>query len=304
MKADDILLMEYVDGALSQQEREELEREIGSSAELAERVANLEASRLPFKEAFAAQKLPPVPASLTQKIEEMARAHAASNTRRADAGANDATLEHDASAPPSVPVRSGLRFTPTWLAVAFVAGAFCCGVVLRLAPGAVPGATLAASGSQASPWVTAAVNYQQLFSRETVADAEPDPAVEARTVADIRQQDGLALRVPDLRAAGLTFKKVQRLRFNNKALVQIVYLPQKGAPVALCVMKDVKPDQPVAQQHVDKMNVVTWRQAELSYALIGEPGNVDLHALGKQIAGSAVDLLFSQTSVHGSGVEG
>jgi anti-sigma factor RsiW len=294
MKADEILLMEYVDGTLPPEEREEIERDISASPEVAERVANLEASRLPFKAAFAAQKLPPVPDSLRLKIEEMARAHAASSTGRVDAGVNDAKLEHSAALPPSAPVRSRMRFTPSWLAAAFAAGVFCCVVVLRLSPLALPGSTIASNDGMASPWVKAAASYQQLFSRETVADVEPDSAAASRTVDQIRDQDGLALRVPDLRAAGLTFKGVQRLRFNNKPLVQIVYLPEKGAPISLCVMKDKRPDQAVGAQHVDKMNVVTWRQAELTYALIGEPGGVDLNAIGKQIAGSGVGSMFSQ----------
>jgi hypothetical protein len=32
---------------------------------------------------------------------------------------------------------------------------------------------------------------------------------------------------------------------NDKPLVQIVYLPKEGAPIALCVMKEVKPDAAV-----------------------------------------------------------
>jgi hypothetical protein len=40
------------------------------------------------------------------------------------------------------------------------------------------------------------------------------------------------------------------------------------------------------------MNVVTWRQNTLGYALIGEPGNVDLVALGQQISSSGTDRLF------------
>jgi hypothetical protein len=120
--------------------------------------------------------------------------------------------------------------------------------------------------------------------------------VSSKTVEDIRRDDGLALRIPDLRSAGLTFKTVQRLHFNNKPLAQIVYLPEKGPPIALCVMKDVKPDQAVAAQVVDTMHVVTWRQAELSYALIGKTEGVDLDALGKRISNHEVDQLFSNTT--------
>jgi anti-sigma factor RsiW len=300
MKTDDIQLMAYVDGELPPQERDEVEREIDVSPELAERVALLKASRLPYRQAFANQTLPPVPESLTKKIEELARAAQAGQP--SSASANDAVLKHGVHLPPSAPIRSRLRNAPAWLAVAFVAGVVCGGAILRLAPGVAPGigangATLASATMGASPWVRAAANYQQLYTRDTVAQIEPDTDLSAKTVDQIRRTDGLALRIPDLRAAGLTFKGVQRLRFNNKPLVQIVYLPAQGDPVALCVMKDVKPDQTIAQQRVDKMDVVTWRQAELSYALIGAPGNVDLPALAKQISDSRVGSIFSEATL-------
>jgi hypothetical protein len=70
------------------------------------------------------------------------------------------------------------------------------------------------------------------------------------------------------------------------------------------VMKDIQPDKAVSQQQVNKLNVVTWRQAELTYALIGHPGEVDLTALGKQISGSSVDALFSQVKVRGNNLAG
>ena len=147
-----------------------------------------------------------------------------------------------------------------------------------------------------SPWVIAAVGYQQLYTRDTLAYAEENPATTSKIVDDIRRDDKLALRIPDLSSAGLTFKSVRRLHFNNKPLVQIVYLPENGPPIALCIMKGVKADQPVAAQLVDTMHVVTWRQAELSYALIGKTEGVDLDALGKRISNDEVEQLFSNAS--------
>jgi hypothetical protein len=80
---------------------------------------------------------------------------------------------------------------------------------------------------------------------------------------------------------------VQRLRFNDRPLIQIVYLPDKGGPVALCAIKDANPDQDVASQRVDDLNLVTWRRAGLAYALIAN-NDVDLSALGKQISNSSL----------------
>ena len=92
---------------------------------------------------------------------------------------------------------------------------------------------------------------------------------------------------------GLAFKRVQRLRFHDKPLVQIVYLPKSdGSPVALCVTKEVKPDHAIAAQHVDDMDVVTWRQAELGYALIGKTDGMDLNMLGKQLSEGGGEQLY------------
>jgi anti-sigma factor RsiW len=189
-----------------------------------------------------------------------------------------------------------LRIAPAWLAVAFVAGAFACGFVLRLGSGIGPastaGATVASVATGVSPWVAAAASYQQLYSRDTLANLEADPALVTKTAAQIRHDDGLAIRIPDLSAYGLTFKRVQRLRFNDKPLVQIVYLPERGAPVALCVMKEVKPDAGLKTQQVASMTVVTWRQSELGYALIGSRERIDLNALSSSISTRRATPLF------------
>jgi anti-sigma factor RsiW len=75
MKTDDVVLMAYVDGELPPDEGHDVEEQIRVSAEAAELVALLQASRVDYKKAFATQELPPVPDSLTQKIDAMAQAH-------------------------------------------------------------------------------------------------------------------------------------------------------------------------------------------------------------------------------------
>jgi anti-sigma factor RsiW len=301
MKLDDIVLMSYVDNELSAEMREQVEQEIHASKDVADRVALLEASRLPYREAFAQQELPAVPASLTKSIEDLIRTHAdrpAAATHPVEdpraGSANDTSIPHDPGTPPPAPIRSRLRVAPAWLAVAFIAGAFFCGVALHFAPRSAvgPATTLASASMDTAPWVQVAASYQQLYSRETVAQDSPDAATTARIIDAIHRDDSIAVRVPDLRAAGMTFVGVQRLRFHGRPLVQLVYLPEKGAPVALCVIKETKPDQAVSLHHINGMDVVTWRQAELGYALIGAPNGSDLAAVGKQIANDSFDQLL------------
>jgi anti-sigma factor RsiW len=272
MMADDAQLLAYVDGGLPPGEREAIEAHLRESAEARKKVALLRASEVDFADAFAQQTLPEVPESLRVNIDQMVRAHRASHA----------------------PMRPRSRGVPLWLAAASVAGAFIVGQFVH--PGALfgpfaPGGTRTAS-ADVSPWVAAAVGYQKLYTRDTVNYRQDDPALAAKVVADIRADDRIALRVPDLSGAGLTFRSVQRLRFNDKPLVQIVYLPRNGPPVALCVMKDARPDQAVASRKVDAMDVATWRQAEMSYALIGQAQGVDLGALGKRIANADMAQLF------------
>ncbi|CAB3775774.1 hypothetical protein LMG28614_00082 [Paraburkholderia ultramafica] len=281
MKPDDSQLIAYADGELSASEAASVKEALAESPDLRESVELLRASRLPYREAFATQKLPPLPDELRRRIEAMA----STASQRAD---------HLAAQPAP---RSHRRW---WLAAAFVAGAFCAGLVQQLGAGWLGAfgnrAALVAAGNT-RPWISVAADYQQMYTRETVANVSPDPVVSADTVDAIRKVDGIRLRVPDLRPAGLSFKSVERLRYNGKPLIQIVYLPDHGTPVALCVMKDSRPDQPIAQRQMNGMTVVSWRQNELSYALIGKPDSGDLRTIARQISNGDVNAMFASSDI-------
>ena len=293
MTIDETLLLAYVDGELSTAQRAEVEMLVAGSDEAAEFVRMLRASQFDYRAAFTAQKLPPVPASLTQNIDALVQQH-----RAADVAANVAANADratgtpptaTAAVPPS-PVRSRLRGVPVWLAAACVAGAFCAGLLLRTGP------LIGTGGDGMSPWVAAAAGYQRLYTRDTVAYTPVDPQRTASVIDEIRAKDHLALNVPDLSSAGLQFKAIQRLNFNNKPLVQIVYLPRKGPPVSLCVIGEPKPDAAVAARTVDSMHVITWRQAQVGYALLGNVSGIDLESIGRQIAGHGTNPLFGSTT--------
>ncbi|PQV54470.1 anti-sigma factor [Paraburkholderia sp. BL21I4N1] len=314
MKIDDAILLAYVDGELPGDECVKVEHAIHESAEIAARVSMLRASQLPYAEAFDQQSLPPVPESLSRSVDDMIRQHRANaSARQHAAGVADASSPGE---PEEVSLgenvhrlKPRVRSLPTlsWpkLAVAFVAGAFCCGLALRLVPqlagngnsnGGSAGITTASNDAVMMPWIRAAAGYQQLYTRDTVALLQPDMNVTTATVADIRHVDNLAMQIPDLSGQGLTFKRVQRLRFHDKALVQIVYLPQKGNPVALCVLKEAKADAAPSDGNVHGMAVVSWRRGQLGYALIAEPGTVDLDALSKQLYNGQVTTTVGSAS--------
>ncbi|WP_254603522.1 hypothetical protein [Burkholderia lata] len=101
--------MAYVDGELTSHEREEVDRAICTSADIARRVALFEASVLPYRRAFQRQEWPPLPQRLVGKVAEIAQAYAGPSARSAVGGARRGhapASRPDASAPASAPVRS------------------------------------------------------------------------------------------------------------------------------------------------------------------------------------------------------
>jgi anti-sigma factor RsiW len=292
MRVDDSQLIAYADGELSASDAASVERALAGSVDLRDSVELLRASRLPYRDAFAVQKLPPLPDNLRRTIEALASAA----QQPADSVAAQST-------PAAQATRPAQRSRPAlWLAAAFVAGAFCAGLVQQLNAGwpmvSGNGAAMVAAVNP-RPWVNVAVDYQQMYTRETVANLAPDPAVSANTLDAIRNVDGIRLRMPNLQLAGLAFKSVERLHYNGKPLVQMVYLPDHGTPVALCVMKDSRPDESIAQRQMNGMTVISWRQNELSYALIGKPDSGDLRQIARQISNGEVDAMFARKNNGG-----
>lgn len=307
MNIDDTLLMAYVDGDLPPARHAEIEDALALSPELAERAAALRASVLPYQAAFAQQPLERVPDSLARFVAELARTGVAppiaAETTGAGAGEHGAqsrvpddgdafgspTLDADTAPAKVTPIaaaqsasaarRRDTRRPAVWLAAAFIAGAFICGTALKLGP--------KIGEPRVAPWVDAAAGYQDLYTRETLADLPDDAAANAsanaRLLDNVHRDDHLPIAIPDLRNAGLTFKRIQRLRFKGRPLVQIVYLPERGDPVALCVI-DAKQAQPMKTQRVYGMDVISWTQDKLAFALIGRNDSVDLAAVHKQLA--------------------
>ncbi|WP_244851014.1 anti-sigma factor [Caballeronia sp. SL2Y3] len=310
MTPDDIELLAYVDGKLPAPERAALERLLAASPDAALRVKRLETSKLPYADAFAHQRLPPVPPSLARMIDGIAQAARLDTPGPAHsgrgAGANDDSNIGARGWHATARVRAAAA---GWLAAAFFAGALACGFALRfgyddarLVPhqeGAQASAQASAHASAhastdpaAAPWVEAAAHYQQLYSRETLANVDADAALSQTTLDKIRQEDRLDIHIPDLRAYGLTFKRVQRLQFHGRPLVQIVYLPAQGNPVALCLMHEAQADAMPADRTVASMAVVTWRRAHIGYALIGASGDAALNRLARSLAQGDAASLF------------
>jgi anti-sigma factor RsiW len=250
MVVDESMLRAYVDGELDPATREKVEAVVAHSPELQAQVAALRASCLPYGTAFEAQALPPLPAALQKQVAAMA------------------ALAGDAPTP--APQAGRRRWLGGGLAMAasFAAGAL---LPWRSLWQQQQGSGVPANEQAA--WVQPIAVYHSLYVRETVDARADDPARLVSLVSDWDAAQRSALYVPDLRRAGLTFKRVQRLGFGNTPLIQMVFLPANGKPVALCAlpMSDAAgADTPVATAHIEGIGVAHWRRNQLAYVLAAD----------------------------------
>ncbi len=142
------------------------------------------------------------------------------------------------------------------------------------------------------PWVRAFVSYQTLFARATLDPLDDEPSEAIATVRAIRSRDDIPMVVPDLRRAGMEFKRIQRLQFDNRAVVQMAYLPREGPPVSLYVVKDARLDHGPSAQTIPPMDTVTWRRDGQMFALVAPSGSSDLLPIARALANAVVPVLY------------
>jgi anti-sigma factor RsiW len=124
------------------------------------------------------------------------------------------------------------------------------------------------AGSEA--WVTAVADYQMLYSRDTVPAADLTPAQVRALEAAFSARLNAPLRVPDLRAFDLFFKRGQLLEWQGAPLVQWVYLPPQGKPIAYCLRRAPGADRAPKAGMVKDVHYVHGQQQGLAYVMVGQ----------------------------------
>jgi anti-sigma factor RsiW len=250
MMVDDAALLAFVDGELDPASREKVEAVLAHSPELRAQVAALSASCLPYRTAFERQVLPELPPALAQRVNSLV----------------------SVSQAPSAAPRSRRHWLGTGVAMAasFAAGAW------------LPWRVW--SDNKEQGWVQAVANYQAMYVRETVDQTADSPARLASLLGDFDSEQKRALFVPDLRAAELSFKRVQRLGYGGSPLIQMVYLPPKGKPVALCALPMKRADSPVQTRVIDGMSVSNWQRHGLAFVLAADMPQAQVAQLAQRLA--------------------
>jgi anti-sigma factor RsiW len=278
MKINEITLRAFVDGELSPAERNCVEAVLGNNAELKREADAMHASRLPYRAAFDAQSLPPMPAALQQQLANLSAA----------AGV--------AALPPSSKPSHWNKLAMMGMGIG-IAAAFAAGVMLnpnlfsskQSSPEAIAAANL-----ETAPWVRAIASYQALYVRETV-DRMSDNAEHAQTILrSFEAKEKAKLTVPNLVNAGLEFKRIQLLGFGDRQLVQMAYLPPEGKPGALCVLRSTnsKDAAPTAQR-IENLSIVTWQKDQLAFVLALDMPIEQALKIGQKLGAQEYPVLYA-----------
>lgn len=260
MTISEARLLAFVDGELSAAEAAMIKELLESDRELRQREEPLIASRLPYRAAFDCQRLPDVPANLREQVQAWSAA--------------DETI-------PAHPPASRRRWPllGAALAAAFAAGLWV-PVPIRLNPDV----------HEDLPWVHAILHYQALFVRDAVVD--PMDGEQARALlATFASDGGQSVSIPDLRSAGLSFRRVQRLAVGEVPMIHVEYLPDRGKPISLCVLAVRRGDMTVATRRVDGMGVSTWRRQGLEFVIIAELPSQEVNRLAQLVSSGELPVL-------------
>ncbi len=265
MSLDLEILRAYADGELPPQRRAEIEAALATDAPLAAAAAAMFASRLPYRSAFEQQDLPPVPAELQSRVAELSAV----------------AVGQEEFAPAQGP-RWGRRLRSAKVLPAMLAAA------VGLLAGYWAAVSIAAVRKPAvEPWLRSAVAYHAMYARETVTDGGTDPRGQLQVLRKaLRERHGLALNPPDLSALGLQFVRAQRLQFEGRTVLQLVYLPPEGAPMALCLMQS--PAQPERSFTLDGQQAISWQAGNWSHVLIGSLPQAQMRAVRQHLPPAVV----------------
>ena len=173
-----------------------------------------------------------------------------------------------------------------------IAASFAVGSIIP-APWRLRGDQVAASLQP--PWVDAIAQYQSLYVRNTVLMHTEDAALSKQVLANIFTSSGIRIAVPNLSAAGLSFKRAQELGFGESPLLQMVYLGSQGKPAALCVLatKDFATNSTLTSQKLHGLSVAHWQKGKIAYVFAVDAPLTEVSETAQRIARDQFPVLIT-----------
>ena len=230
----------WVDGELDEPQAGQVRNAVLSDKRLKQTADKLQASQLPYREAYDKTPMPDVPESLRTKIEAL-RSPTVANPAVENPTVENNTVHNPGTNSPNIEnLPNKAANNSSFKMIGITASVIIAALIGHL--GYLAGANTV---TQAAPDASASVEtqhnenfartvaaYQKFYVRETLkGTVAPNPVKVADRLAD---QTGMQVIIPELE--GYEFMRAQRLSIDGELLLQLVYLGAEGGPLALCYM--------------------------------------------------------------------
>ncbi len=241
-------LMAFVDGNLDTNQKLAISASAELDHELAQMIATLEASQLPYNAAFKAVRTPPIPNELQERVTEWT------------------SIANAKEQQPQEKKRRVIGIAAAIL-VAVLAG-YTGGQIWPIKNGITP-SEIANNVDSLRSWAELVADYQSLYVAETVSHVR-NGEQDAQALFDrLKQQTDISPKRPNLNSLGYAFVRAQQLGYDSQPLVQLIYRNDKGDLLALCYMRDELPNQSVLIETHGAMLSAVWRAEGQRYVIIG-----------------------------------
>ena len=111
-------------------------------------------------------------------------------------------------------------------------------------------------------------------------------------LADFSATTRTTVAVPNLMEVGLSFKRIQRLGYEDRPLLQMIFLPPQGKPTALCVLPAELKDAAIKQSTRNGMQVVSWRRRGMAYVLVTDLSEKNATSVALKLMSDAYPAVY------------
>ena len=280
MKLSEATLLAFVDGKLDPEERADVEAALAqdpAAQDMVRRLSLIGADDI--REGLQAAEVEPLPLDLARRIQEMPIPDQETPRAEPTRQAEPPVVQQLRPAPPP------RRWQSSGWAMAASIMMLVLGGGIGLWVGSQYGQNQVAAVQQAQAeksWMVRVAEYQKLYVRDTVNNVNLTPDEQVANAARLSDRLGHQVVPPDLKDQDLTFKRGQILDFDGSPIVQLVYLPDEGKPIALCIIATDKADHGPQDGAAEGLNFTHWAEDGLGYILIGEADQGRIRAMAEE----------------------